>query len=115
MVQLPLVSISGINLDLGILVLVLAFGQMVSLKRVLAGRQRQAAEPEEARGKVEMGDGGNEKWDIQAPALFSRPPATPHPPDLVIPSRESTSSGAAPEVCSSFGQMTALSFAVSPL
>lgn len=44
MVQSPLVIISGVNLDLGILVLVLAFGQMVSIKRVLAGRQRQAAE-----------------------------------------------------------------------
>lgn len=89
---------------------------MVSLKRVLAGRQRQVAEPEEARGKVEMGDGGNKRWDIQAPALLSCPPATPPPPHLVIPSSESTSSGAAPEVCSSFGQMTALSgAAASPL
>lgn len=49
MVQSPLVIISGVNLDLGILVLVLAFGQMVSIKRVLAGRQRQAAESGDQR------------------------------------------------------------------
>lgn len=73
-----MVSISGINLDLGVGAGIWA--EMVSLKRVLAGRQRQAAEPEEARGKVEMGDGGNKRWDIQAPALLSCPPATPHPP-----------------------------------
>lgn len=44
MVPSPLVTISGINLDVGILVLVLAFGQMVSVKTVLVGRQRQAVE-----------------------------------------------------------------------
>ena len=43
MLQSPLVTSSNVDLDFGILVLVLVFRQTGSMERELAGGQRQAA------------------------------------------------------------------------
>ena len=56
MLQSPLVTSSNVDLDFGILVLVLVFRQTGSMERELAGGQRQAAvgSTRDQRDRVEV-------------------------------------------------------------